>query len=354
MTMAHIRTARSKFFSPLIAIGCLFFIGCAKLSSPPSPPQPASPEYTLSILEERQLTSTPDVSEYPISWSPDGKYLAMTIFDGISGKNGIYMEILNVKNGRKRRLLSPSLFHDFHPIWSPDGKRLVFFSNRSGNLDIWSIKSNGSDLKQLTTHTMEDLYGTWSPDGDRIAFLSTRSKEVAIWTMKSDGSDHRQLTAGGNGDWGASWSPDGARIVFGSSRLSGLNEPKGDQLVLERPRLFERILVGDIPSEAIWIVDVQTRSLKKLMPEEETGGLHWYPAWSQDGMKIAYIADDAGSMDIWIMDYDGAHPTQLTTSHLYEVFPAWSPDGDLLAFASARNSRSITDIRIATLKKEPR
>ena len=355
LLLGHHSLVLAPGWRALVCVG-LLSAGCAHhLPSPSSPAVvPPSQPYTFEIVGERQLVSTMGISEYPISWSPDGKYLAVTTFDGIEGRDGIFMEIINVKNGRKKRLLPPSQFRDFHPTWSPDGKRLLFFSNRSGNLDVWSVKSNGTDLRQLTTDPMEDLYGTWSPDGTQIAFLSTRSKEVAIWTMNGDGSAPRQITAGGNGDWGAAWSPDGAMIVFGSTRLSALNQSKGDLLVIETPHLFERILVGGIPSEAIWVVNLHTLTLQKLTREEETGGLHWHPVWSPDGMTITYISDDAGSMDIWTMDPDGTHPKRLTTSDGYEVFPAWSPDGNFLAIASADDRSGFSDIKILTIKRKAR
>ena len=330
-------------------------ISCAKLFSSPSSHEPSFP-YTLKIVKERQLTSTPDVSEYPNSWSPDGRYLAATIFAGrvtMAGpQDGIYMAIINASSGRHRRLLPASSFRDFFPIWSPDGTRIAFFSNRSGNLDLWVVNRDGTDLTQLTTDPAEDLYGVWSPDGERIAFLSTRSKEVAIWTMHSDGTDQRQITAGGNGDWGMSWSPLGNMIAFGSTRFSAQNEPKV-ALPEELNLSFERILVGGIPSRAIWTVDLRTLTLKKLTDENERE-YYYNPVWSPDGMKIAYISDKAGTEDIWIMDHDGSYPVQLTSSDWFEVFPVWSPDGKRMAYAASRNRGHSTDIKILTLRKEER
>jgi Tol biopolymer transport system component len=341
----------------VLAIGLLTIIGCGKFFSSSAPAvSPPSPDYTLRILNERQLTATPGISEYPNSWSPDGKYLAATIFAGkvtsFGPQDGIYIEIINASNGQRRRLLPSSSARDFFPMWSPDGTRIAFFSNRSGNLDVWAVNNDGTNLTQLTTDPAEDLYGVWSPDGSNLAFLSTRSKEVAIWMMDSDGVNQRQITAGGNGDWGASWRSDGRFIAFGSTRFSALNQPK-EALPEELHLSFERILVGGIPSRAIWTIDLQTLILKRLT-DENGSVFHYNPVWSPDGMKIAYISNEAGTEDIWIMDYDGGHRTRLTSSDRFEVFPVWSPDGSQLVYAASSGRADYTDIRIVTLKKEQR
>jgi TolB protein len=305
--------------------------------------------YSLRVVKTQRLTSTPDISEYPIAWSPDGKYLAATVFAGNWGSD-IHMEIIPVKDGQRRRLLPPSSFYDFHPVWSPDGTRIAFFSNRSGNLDVWTVNSDGTNLTQLTTSPADDLYSVWSPDGEKIAFLSTRSKEAAIWIMNGDGTDQRQITAGGNGDWGMAWNPHNGLIAFGSTRLSARNTPK-DGVEDKLPPSFADMMVMGEPSRAIWTVDLQTFILKKLTQEKENG-VNWHPVWSPDGKKIAYISNKAGTEDVWVMDYDGGHPAQLTSSELYEVFPVWSPDGAQLAYASSKHYKDYSDIKILTLEKE--
>ncbi|MBI3621436.1 MAG: PD40 domain-containing protein [Nitrospirae bacterium] len=337
----------------LVAAGlAVFATGCAgwfHRSSAPSSP------YDLVVTHDRRLTSKPAIMELPNSWSPDGSRLAATIMD----RSDIYIEIINAKNGDadRRRLLPPSSFHDYYAIWSPDGRRLVFFSDRSGNFDIWTVNSDGSDLKRLTDDAADDVYGYWSPDGTKIAFLSTRSREMAIWVMNSDGTGQHQVTAGGNGDWGVSWSPTGKQITFGSIRTSALNQPKPN-VTDTLPPSFKNLLTLGIPSQAIWTVDVDTRLLKQLTTGTES---HWHPMWSPDGMKIAYVsgADKAGSrhdggMDIWVMDNDGTHPQPLTSGPRYEAFPVWSPDGRQLAYEIVNPEDGSANIRILTLKKERR
>ena len=188
--------------------------------------------YTVTVAKNEQMTITSDISEFPAGWSPDGRRIAYTAFEGRLGAQKVYVGMVTLDDdgriARADRFLDGFPAKDWGGYWSPDGKKVAFFSNRSGKYDIWVVNSDGTGLIQLTNHAADDLYPTWSPDGKKIAFLSARSREVSIWMMNSDGSEQEQLTAGGNGDWGTAWSPDGKNILFGSARVSSQNERKSD------------------------------------------------------------------------------------------------------------------------------
>lgn len=107
--------------------------------------------------------------------------------------------------------------------WSPDGARVAFVdgptptSPPSAPSDIFTMNRDGSDVRQLTTEPFEDFSPDWSPDGTKIAFASDRSGSVQIYVMKADGSNPQRLTSVGN-NGAPKWSPDGARILFVSDR----------------------------------------------------------------------------------------------------------------------------------------
>src|SRR6266567_1966330 len=106
---------------------------------------------------------------------------------------------------------------DTQPDISPDGKRVVFVSNRSGHPNIWIMRSDGGEPKNLTHDQGDNGSPAWSPDGKRIAFQSSRIDELMrIFLMNADGSGQHALGSG-SGERPA-WSPDGNWIAYQGTR----------------------------------------------------------------------------------------------------------------------------------------
>lgn len=111
--------------------------------------------------------------------------------------------------------LAPSYLHG----WSPDGKFLTYTAERNNkNYDIYKIPSTGGDEIRLTSTEGLDDGSEYSPDGKYIYFNSVRSGTMQIWRMKEDGSEQTQLTNDGLNNWFPHISPDGKWIVFLSFR----------------------------------------------------------------------------------------------------------------------------------------
>ncbi len=107
--------------------------------------------------------------------------------------------------------------------FSPDGKRIVFASNRSGSWEIWVCDSDGSNARQLTF--FEGPYANWprwSPDGRQIAFTGTAETHYACYLVGAEGGRPRRLTAGASSDYLPSWSRDGKWIYFVSERTGAI------------------------------------------------------------------------------------------------------------------------------------
>ena len=111
---------------------------------------------------------------------------------------------------------------DSGATWSPDGLKLAFMSHRDGNAEIYVMNANGGNLKRLTNNLATDSRPVWSPDGNRIAFASNRESanpyNFDIYVMNADGTHPTRLTNDPEYDADPSWSPDGKKIAFASAR----------------------------------------------------------------------------------------------------------------------------------------
>jgi Tol biopolymer transport system component len=155
-------------------------------------------------------------------WSPDGSRILV-------GPDCCAERVLNPDNGSYTEL--PTFYPDLGlflgcGVWSPDGGRLACegFGDQPSADGVYTIRSSdGGDVRRVTSGADDDYPGDYSPNGKRIVFLrsSFDSGSIALYTVKLDGSDLRQLTPPGmNLDFtGGSWSPQGNEILF-SGKLS--------------------------------------------------------------------------------------------------------------------------------------
>jgi Tol biopolymer transport system component/sugar lactone lactonase YvrE len=207
-----------------------------------------------------------------------------------------------------------------------DNGKIVFESDRDGDVDIWTMNPNGRRLAYLTAGSdANDELPNWSADGRTIVFMSDRETprnptppgfpgpDYELFVMKADGSGQRQLTLNSLDDEDPAWSPDGRWIVF----RRDLNPVRGET------------------DYDIVVMKVDGRRERNLT---NSPGIHDdHPNWSPDGRKIAFVSERDGGLEIYKMNPDGSNVRRLTFNAFDDEHPNWSPDGRMIVFNSFRN-----------------
>ncbi len=159
---------------------------------------------------------------------------------------------------------------DYDPVWAPDGRSIVFTSERTGSADLYRVNPDGSELTQLTTDPAYDDQAAFSPDSKQLVFVSTRGGGTAgLWTMDLATLRTTPLTSGPGGDFRPSWSPDGKWIAFSSDR--------GNPMPFAHGR-WERLQLADI-----YIVRPDGSGLKKITMG---GNFCGSPKWMSDKSHV--------------------------------------------------------------------
>ncbi len=140
------------------------------------------------------------------SWAPDGSALAFLCY--AQEKIDICVQPTDGTQGRRISFPAEFPYLKYHLQWSPDGTQLLFVGQqRGGREDLFVIRPDGSDLRQLTTHPASDLEPAWSPDGQHIVFVSMRDGNKELYTVSANGTGLTRLTYTPGHETNPAWKP---------------------------------------------------------------------------------------------------------------------------------------------------
>lgn len=214
---------------------------------------------------------------------------------------------------------------DLEPAWFPDGSKIVFTSNRDGNIRIWIMNADGTEQTILTPNMEHASDPSWSPDGTKIAFSYMDSGFSGIALIDPDYGGLEYLVEEPYAGYLVgcpSWSPDGNWITFYTQRDGNME-----------------------------IYKVEVNNKQNQINLTNSPAYDVSPDWSPDGSRIAFISDpnpydEFYELEIYSINPEGGSKFQLTNNSAKDLDPDWSPDGSKLVFARRESPATTQDIWI--------
>ena len=341
------RTAQSALFMAAVFLG---FVVPTVGQRPASVPAagPTRPEPRLANIT--QLTSGGENAE--AYFSPDGQHLIYQHTDDPTSPTSCdQIYTMRVDGSEKRKISNGG--RTTCGYFSPDGQSLLYASTHLaspncppkpsfekgyvwpiyGSYDIFHARLHGSGLQRLTSTPGYDAEATVGPNG-RIVFTSVRDGDMEIYSMNGEGSDVRRLTHRAGPDGGPWFSADGQQVVFRGHEIKPGSELDDYRTLLKgelwRPTTLE-----------IYVMNADGGNLRQVT---HLGGANFAPFFHPDGKRIIFSSnhqDPRGrNFDIYLINVDGTNLERITYGSEFDGFPMFSPDGRKLVFASNRNEKA--------------
>jgi gamma-glutamyltranspeptidase len=271
------------------------------------------------------------------AWAPDNRRIAVSWLDAIW--------TMTPEGKDARRLVSRpgSWIAERDPIWSPDGRTIVFAANTNGQFDLWAAPAGGGQARRVTSADGDERWPSFTRDG-RLVFSHREGRGAwQLFAIAADGSGTMaRLTPDDASEWQGRVSPDGAWVAFVSTRDAESNNEAD-----------------------LWIRELTpTGGLARTARITSGAGVESHPAWADDNARLAYAASRSGLFGVWVSPVpelpaagaardggdgrqgraggargggrgrgsDGPSLELLASRH--GGVPAWSPDGETLLIAT--------------------
>lgn len=251
------------------------------------------------------------------------------------------------------------------PQWSWNGAQVVFTSDRDGDLEVYLVNADGSNLRRLTSATGRDAHASFSHDNKHIVFQSPRAGgDTNVYAMDTDGNGVTRLTWLKGFAGVPVYSPDDRQIAFQWRVTSDFQDTRKWMIcVMNRDGSHLRVLTDGTANDQVpnWT----RRGDRLLFFSDRTGKNQLYTMrpdggdvrplvrtafndqtgfWSPDNRRISFVSDRDGNSELYTMDAQGRGVARLTRTPAIERSAVWSPDGRRLAYTVEDDSH--TDIYV--------
>jgi len=311
----------------------------------------------LHLTDFHQLTHGGQNAE--AYWAPDGKRL---IFQATRPPNECdQMYIMNA-DGTDQHMVSSGKGRTTCGYFLADNKHIVYASTHGAGdacpkppdrshgyvwgvfagYDIYLATDAGKILKQLTTTPGYDAEATINWKTGNMVYTSLASGDLDLWTMKTDGSHKRQITRKEGYDGGAAFSRDGRKLVWRA------NYPKTAEDMARYKSLLADNTTAPMKMEIV-VADADGSHANIIT---DYGCASFAPTFTPDGKKILFASNkhacDTRQFELYMVNLDGSGLEQVTHFGGFTSFPEFSPDGSTLVFCSDRDAKEKYEFNIFT------